>query len=90
MRAIGLLSLIVVLSSSTVSRAQTCTTPPTRLVSWWSGDGHADDIYGPNHGVPQNGALFAAGKVGDAFTFDGIDDYVNVDGVLNSALSTSS
>ena len=26
--------------------AQTCTPPPSGLVSWWPGDGNADDIAG--------------------------------------------
>ena len=47
-------------------------------VSWWPGEGSADDIVGRNHGVLQNGAAFAAGKVGQAFSLDGIDDYVDL------------
>lgn len=58
--------------------AQTCVQPPSGLVSWWPGDGGAIDIIGSNDGTPQNGATFAAGMVGQAFSFDGIDDSVNV------------
>src|SRR6185436_20704214 len=59
-----------------------CTSPPTNMISWWPGDGDADDIQGGNNGTPQNGAAFAPGKVGPAFSFDGVDDFV---GVPNSA-----
>ena len=31
------------------------------VVSWWPGDGHANDIIGGNNGTPQNGATFGAG-----------------------------
>lgn len=51
---------------------------PAGMVSWWPGDGNANDIQGTNHGTLQGGATFAAGKVGQAFSLDGIDDYVFV------------
>ena len=47
-------------------------------MSWWPGDGHANDIVGQNHGTPQNGATFARGLVQEAFSFDGVDDYVQI------------
>ncbi|MDI6765215.1 MAG: LamG domain-containing protein [Bacteroidota bacterium] len=55
-----------------------CTTPPSGLVSWWSGDGTANDVAGSNHGMLMNGATFGQGKVRRAFSFDGIDDYVRI------------
>ena len=55
-----------------------CTPPPSGLVSWWPGDGNANDIQDGNNGTFVNGATFAAGKVGQAFSFDGIDDFVQV------------
>src|SRR3954471_5623734 len=58
--------------------AQTCTPPPPNMVSWWPGDGNANDIQGSNNGTLQNGATFAPGMVGQAFRFDGVDDYVRV------------
>ncbi len=53
-------------------------TPPAGLVNWWPGDRHANDIVGGNHGTLENGATFASGKVGQAFSLDGEDDFVNV------------
>ena len=53
--------------------------PPSGLVGWWPGDGFALDVSGNgNHGTLQNGAIYTTGKVGQAFSFDGIDDYVSV------------
>lgn len=52
--------------------------PPAGLVAWWSGDRHADDLVGPNNGELINGLSFAPGMVGEAFQFDGIDDFVRV------------
>jgi hypothetical protein len=48
------------------------------MVSWWPGDGNADDIQDDNDGTLQNGATFASGKVGQGFSLDGVDDYVDV------------
>lgn len=45
-------------------------------VARWTGDGNANDIQGANHGTPMGGAGFAAGKVGQSFSFDGVDDWV--------------
>ncbi len=56
----------------------TCATPPSNMVSWWPGDGNAHDIQDSNNGVLQGGATFAPGKVGQAFSFDGIDDFIDV------------
>ena len=50
--------------------------PPAGMVAWWPGDGNADDIVGNNDGILQGGATFAPGMVGQAFSFDGSDDYV--------------
>jgi len=55
-----------------------CVPAPSGLVSWWPGDGNANDIQDGNHGTLQNGATFATGLVGPGFSFDGIDDFVEV------------
>jgi len=55
-----------------------CITPPTNLISWWTGDGSTNDIVDGNHGTLQGGASFGAGLVGQAFSFDGVDDFVQV------------
>ncbi len=48
------------------------------LVSWYKGEGNANDAVGGNNGTLVNGAAFAPGKVGQAFSFDGVDDYVDL------------
>jgi hypothetical protein len=55
-----------------------CVPPSANLVSWWPGEGSALDIIGGNNGTLRNGATFAPGMVGQAFSFDGVDDYVSV------------
>ncbi len=55
-----------------------CTPPPSNMVSWWKAENSGDDSVGTNHGTLQNGATFAAGKVGQAFSFDGMDDYIAI------------
>lgn len=56
--------------------AQNCVQPPSGLVSWWPAEGNADDIQNGNDGTLQNGATFAAGMVGQAFSFDGVGAFV--------------
>ena len=55
-----------------------CVQPPPGLVDWWTADGDWNDSVGGHHGTPFNGVTFAPGKVGQAFSFDGIDDYIGL------------
>ncbi len=62
---------------------QTCVQPPAGLVSWWPGDGDTSDIQDGNDGTLVNGATFAPGLVGQAFSFDGVDDRMTVPDASN-------
>jgi len=53
-------------------------TAPSDLISWWPGEGDANDIWDGNPGTLQNGVTFADGKAEQAFSFDGLDDYLEV------------
>jgi len=55
-----------------------CVTPPAGLVGWWAGQGNANDIAGTNNGTLPNGATFAPGEVGQAFSFNGSNQCVQV------------
>ena len=46
------------------------------LLSLWSAEGNADDFTDNNHGTLVNGTSFAPGRSGQAFQFDGVNDYV--------------
>src|SRR5262249_44282729 len=65
-----------------------CITPPSNMTHWWPGDGNANDIVGANNGTPQNGATFAAGKVGQAFSLNGANQYFDVGDVTVPATFT--
>ena len=56
----------------------TLSTASNGIVSWWPADGISEDVVGSNNGTLMNGASYADGIVGKAFSFDGIDDYVEV------------
>jgi hypothetical protein len=53
-------------------------TVPEGLISWWRAEGNALDYVGTNHGVLTNGATFATGEVGQTFSLDGVNDYVQI------------
>jgi hypothetical protein len=55
----------------------TCTPPPSGLVSWWPGEGNANDIWSTNNGTLVNNMSFAPGEVGQAFSFNG-SGYVSI------------
>jgi hypothetical protein len=57
---------------------QACILPSADLIAWWPGEGDTRDIVGGNDGTLTGGLNFDAGKVGQAFRFDGVDDSLNV------------
>lgn len=52
--------------------------PALSMVSLWRAENDASDSVGGNHGTLQNGTTFAAGRIGQAFSFDGMDDEIVV------------
>ena len=63
--------LLFVLAPINHLDAQICVDPPPGLVSWWPGEGTAEDLIGNNDGTLEGGVAFETGLVGQAFTFDG-------------------
>ncbi|HYE66632.1 MAG TPA: LamG-like jellyroll fold domain-containing protein, partial [Pyrinomonadaceae bacterium] len=62
---------------SIAAQASACVSPPADMVSWYPADGSSNDLIGTNsNGALQNGVGFTAGKVSQAFSFDGADDLV--------------
>jgi hypothetical protein len=57
------------------------------LVAWWKGDNDAFDSIGGNNGVWNGTPAYASGKIGQAFSFDGVDDTVSVGMLNNTALN---
>ena len=62
--------------------AETCTLPPSGLIGWWDGDAvsgtTATDIHAGNDGMLVGDTATASGQVGDAFSFDGAGDYIQL------------
>ena len=56
----------------------------TSLYGVWNGDAlgtslpSSNDSFGTNHGTLMNGTTFTTGKIGNAFSFDGVNDYVSL------------
>lgn len=48
------------------------------LIAHWSGEGSAIDTANGQDGVLVGNTIFAAGKVGQAFSFDGANDYIRI------------
>jgi hypothetical protein len=56
-----------------------CVSPPPGLIGWWRAEGNAADSVSTNNGSLQGGATAtAAGMVGQTFTFDGTNGFVQV------------
>ncbi len=63
----------------TVNVPGSCLPPPQGMIGWWPGEGSAADIVGPDNGILQGGATAtASGEVGQAFSFDGTNNFVQI------------
>ena len=67
---------ITLINNGNFGTSQTCAATPSGINAWWRAEGDAVDSIGNNNGTLQNGVTFTPGKVGQAFSFDGVDDYV--------------
>ena len=83
---VGLAVILFLFAYSAAGGNATCLNPPSGMIGWWTGDNSILDEIGSNHAVLQNGAGFAPGKVDQAFSFDGIDDWVWIDLNVTSSL----
>jgi len=73
-----------------ITTINSCAATPSALVSWWPGDGNSIDLADGNNGVLQNGAAFAPGLVGEAFSLDGLNAFVDVGNAPNLQVSSGS
>src|SRR5271157_5075292 len=73
-----LAAIAVSLSSRPVSGQTGCVPPPPGLVSWWSGEGNANDTAGANNGILEGNVTYGQGEVGQAFVFDGVSSGIVV------------
>lgn len=52
-------------------KVNNCVNPPTGVIGWWPGDGHARDLIRGTNGGRQGTATYAPGRVSYAFNLDG-------------------
>jgi hypothetical protein len=60
----------------TPSATPSCAPPPPNMVSWWPGDGDANDIQDSNNGTLIGDTAYASGFIGQEFVLDGNGDGV--------------
>ncbi|MBA4372565.1 MAG: hypothetical protein C0402_06845 [Thermodesulfovibrio sp.] len=87
-RALSQAEIQAIYNAGSAGKCKDCFMPPSGLVSWWPGEGDATDISGPNNGT-FSANTYANGRVGQAFSFDGVDDYVSVGMLGNVGLNES-
>ena len=86
---VGGLALSLVYMTMVPAVAQTCVSPPLQMISWWPGDGNANDIADKNDGTLTGNATFAPGLVGQAFLLDGSSGgFVDLGNAPNLHVST--
>jgi outer membrane protein assembly factor BamB len=56
----------------------TAVAAPSNLISWWQAQNSPADVMGLNNATLYSGTKYAAGIVGQAFSFDGVNDRAQV------------
>ncbi len=63
---------------------------PTGTVGLWTANGNSLDVVGTSNGTLIGGATYANGVHGQAFSFDGVDDYVSLGNIsVSGSVSVS-
>jgi hypothetical protein len=75
-------------SAVTLTANSSCDPVPPGAISWYRAEGNAVDSVGINNGALIGGATTSAGMAGQAFTFDGVNDSVNVPMTTSLQLTT--
>ncbi|MBI2486545.1 MAG: thrombospondin type 3 repeat-containing protein [Deltaproteobacteria bacterium] len=79
-----------IVNAGSAGKCRTCTPPPPDMISWWPGDGNANDIRDDNTPTQTLGApQFLAAKVDQGMQFDGNDGFIVMDNA-NLNFGTSS
>jgi len=55
----------------------------TSLVAAYNGESNANDSFGSNNGTAMGGLTYTAGKIGNAFNFNGTTSYLSIPNVSN-------
>ncbi|MBI5101292.1 MAG: LamG domain-containing protein, partial [Nitrospirae bacterium] len=84
-RALDASEITAIYNAGSTGKCRSCTPPPSNMGAWWKAEGNAADATDSHDGTLVNGTAFAAGKVGQAFSFDGVDDYVRA-GLVSTAV----
>ena len=77
-RALTATEIQSLVSAGSRGKCEDCVPPPANLTSWWKAENTASDATNANNGTLQGSATFAAGKVNQAFSFNGTNGYVHL------------
>lgn len=80
-RALSADEIAAIYNAGSAGKCNLCVNPPSNMVSWWRGEDNTEDSMGDNNGTLIGDTFYEVGKVGQAFSFDGAGDYVNIPGI---------
>jgi uncharacterized repeat protein (TIGR01451 family) len=68
-RALSAVEIAAIYNAGSAGKCRSCAPVPSGMVAWWKAEDNALDLIGTNDGNLQGGVTYAAGKVGQAFSF---------------------
>lgn len=84
-RALSQTEIQSIYNADSAGKCLYCTPSPVGMVSWFQAENNTDDVRSSINGTLQGGMGYAAGKIGQAFSFDGVDDSVDIGANTNIA-----
>jgi len=66
----------IIFAAGSAGKCKPAFPAPSGLANWWPAENSPLDLIGTNHGIPQGAVAYAPGKVGQAFSFNGVDTWL--------------
>lgn len=82
-RALSAEEIAAIYNAGSAGMCRPAAAPPSGMISFWRGNNDATDVMGLHNGTEINGASYAQGKAGQAFSLDGNDDCIDLGSWFN-------
>src|SRR5439155_12856794 len=70
-RALTDAEVLAIYTAGGAGKCRSCTTAPGGMISWWKAEANANDSEDSNNGTFNGTAVYSAGEVRQAFSFNG-------------------
>ncbi|HEY2104029.1 MAG TPA: LamG domain-containing protein, partial [Chthoniobacterales bacterium] len=70
--------VLAIYNAGCTGKCRSCASAPGSMVSWWKGEGNTTDSEDSNNGIFNGTPAYGPGEVGQGFSLNGTDQYIEV------------